>query len=56
VIAVGVLVDLNMGAEARRQIDQEWPSWEEVLARDLMPVWRALALEGRRQRKAIGAA
>ena len=29
-----------MGAEARRRIERDWPTWDDVLATDLMPVWR----------------
>lgn len=32
-----------MGQAARQQIDEEWPSWQQVLQRDLLPVWRAVA-------------
>ncbi len=34
---------VRMGEEARKHIESDWPSWEEVLARDLMPVWEAVA-------------
>lgn len=33
----------HMGQEARRHIESDWPSWAEVLAHDLIPVWRATA-------------
>ncbi len=33
---------VRLGKEARRHIEREWPSWEEVLATDLLPVWRAV--------------
>lgn len=36
-----------MGAAARRRIEADWPDWAEVLAEDLLPVWRTVA--GRRQ-------
>jgi len=32
-----------MGAAARRWVETEWPSWEQVLAEDLVPAWRAAA-------------
>jgi glycosyltransferase involved in cell wall biosynthesis len=44
-----------MGAAARRHIEEEWPTWEEVLANDLMPVWRALAQKHRVPRAAVSA-
>ncbi|MFN3476719.1 MAG: glycosyltransferase [Candidatus Methylomirabilales bacterium] len=37
----------RMGQEARKHIESEWPSWGEVLANDLIPVWRAVAKERR---------
>jgi len=33
------------GAEARKVIDEEWPSWSDVLQQDLLPVWRDLIAE-----------
>lgn len=33
----------RMGEEARKHIESEWPSWEEVLVHDLIPVWQAVA-------------
>ena len=32
-----------MGAAARRWVETEWPSWEQVLVEDLVPAWRAAA-------------
>jgi len=29
----------RVGAESRRYIEEEWPSWEEVFLSDIMPVW-----------------
>ncbi len=37
---------VRMGQEARRHIETEWPSWEEVLAQDLLPVWQTVAKKG----------
>lgn len=33
----------RMGEEARKHIESEWPSWEDVIANDLIPVWQAVA-------------
>jgi glycosyltransferase involved in cell wall biosynthesis len=33
----------TMGAAARRWVETEWPSWERVLAEDLVPAWRTAA-------------
>ncbi len=33
----------GMRAAARRWAEQRWPSWSDVLAEDLVPVWRRLA-------------
>lgn len=33
----------RMGHRARAQVENEWPSWGEVLRTDLLPVWQALA-------------
>ncbi len=33
---------LQMGARARHSIEQDWPSWAEVLDADLMRTWRAV--------------
>jgi glycosyltransferase involved in cell wall biosynthesis len=32
-----------MGQAARRWVEQDWPSWREVVGQDLVPVWRAAA-------------
>jgi glycosyltransferase involved in cell wall biosynthesis len=32
----------QMGRAARASIEQHWPSWEDVLKEDLLPVWRKL--------------
>jgi glycosyltransferase involved in cell wall biosynthesis len=34
----------RIGQAARRSIEQEQPSWEQVLAEDLMPVWERAAV------------
>ncbi len=31
-----------LGAAARRSIEERWPSWGDVLAEDLLPVWQRL--------------
>jgi len=33
----------RMGSAARRHIETAWPSWENVLQEDLMPVWARAA-------------
>jgi glycosyltransferase involved in cell wall biosynthesis len=30
----------RIGAEARRTIEDDWPSWRDVVEEDLLPVWR----------------
>ncbi len=35
------------GERARRVMERQWPSWSQVLERDLLPVWRAVALKRR---------
>ena len=37
-----------MGAEARRRIVRDWPTWGEVLTGDLLPVWQRVAGARRR--------
>ena len=32
-----------MGEEARRTIERTWPSWQQVLHEDLLPVWQFVA-------------
>lgn len=48
----------RMGAEARAQVEAHEPTWAEVLAEDLVPVWRAVAglqrLSARGPRAAAG--
>ncbi len=34
-----------MGAAARRFVEQNWPSWRQVLREDLLPVWQLVARE-----------
>ncbi|MGH9790518.1 MAG: glycosyltransferase family 4 protein, partial [Candidatus Acidiferrales bacterium] len=34
-----------LGAGARRSIETGWPSWGDVLAEDLLPIWRRVARE-----------
>jgi glycosyltransferase involved in cell wall biosynthesis len=34
-----------MGRRARRHIERHWPSWSDVLAEDLLPVWQRVARE-----------
>ena len=34
------------GARARRAVEDGWPSWADVVAEDLLPVWRAVRSEG----------
>jgi len=34
-----------LGAQARRSIETEWPSWRDVFREDLLPVWRRVARE-----------
>lgn len=36
---------LVLGAGARRSIETGWPSWGDVLAEDLLPVWQRVARE-----------
>lgn len=36
-----------MGHRARRSVENEWPSWSDVLRQDLIPVWRRVAQEKR---------
>ena len=33
----------RVGAESRRYIEEEWPSWEEVFLSEIMPVWVAVS-------------
>lgn len=33
----------SLGAQARSHIEKDWPSWEEILKKDLLPVWQKLA-------------
>lgn len=33
----------TMGEAARRHIETEWPSWDDVLQQDLLPVWERVA-------------
>ncbi len=33
----------DMGKAARSQVASAWPSWQEVLEQDLLPVWRLVA-------------
>jgi glycosyltransferase involved in cell wall biosynthesis len=33
----------QMGHAARRIIENEWPSWKQVMAEDLIPVWQRVA-------------
>jgi len=33
----------QMGQAARRIIENEWPSWKQVMAEDLIPVWQRVA-------------
>jgi len=33
----------SMGQAARRHIETTWPSWQEVLVQELLPVWQAVA-------------
>ena len=35
----------TLGAQARRSIETEWPSWRDVLREDLLPVWKRVARE-----------
>ena len=35
-----------MGEAARRQIETAWPSWDDVLREDLLPVWTRVAERG----------
>lgn len=35
----------GLGAGARRSIEATWPSWGDVLAEDLLPVWQRVARE-----------
>jgi glycosyltransferase involved in cell wall biosynthesis len=37
----------RMGAAARSCVEREWPSWEDVLLEDLLPVWEAAAAKAR---------
>jgi glycosyltransferase involved in cell wall biosynthesis len=34
-----------LAAGARRSIEEHWPSWEDVLEEDLLPVWQRVASE-----------
>ena len=34
---------VEMGRRARQSVEAEWPSWRDVLRRDLVPVWRNVA-------------
>jgi len=38
---------LEIGRNARRWIEREWPDWGEVLERDLLAAWHEAALNGR---------
>lgn len=33
----------QMGRTARRQVETDWPSWDQVLSEDLLPVWLEVA-------------
>ena len=33
----------QIGEAARKQIEAEWPTWQQVVASDLIPVWQAVA-------------
>jgi len=35
----------TLGSQARASIENDWPSWKEVLREDLLPVWRRVAAE-----------
>jgi glycosyltransferase involved in cell wall biosynthesis len=37
----------EIGRQARRWIEREWPDWSEVLERDLMAAWHEAARNGR---------
>ncbi len=36
----------RMREDARTSIEVEWPSWDDVLEEDVMPVWKAAAEAG----------
>jgi glycosyltransferase involved in cell wall biosynthesis len=38
----------RMGEAARREIEANWPSWDDVLREDLLPVWSRVAESGER--------
>jgi len=38
---------LAMGERARYSVENQWPSWRDVLRQDLVPVWQAVALKKR---------
>ncbi len=39
---------LRLGKAARQQMESSWPSWDDVLREDLLPVWKQAAREGRK--------
>ena len=43
----------TMGHSARRDIENNWPTWRQVLRQDLLPVWQAVARP--RSKRADGA-
>jgi glycosyltransferase involved in cell wall biosynthesis len=42
----------RMGQAARQRIESGWPSWEQVLAEDLLPVWSQVCRERAAARRA----
>ena len=36
---------IAMGERARRSVELEWPSWRDVLRKDLVPVWQQVAIK-----------
>jgi glycosyltransferase involved in cell wall biosynthesis len=36
---------IAMGENARQSIETRWPSWRDVLAEDLVPIWKRVARE-----------
>jgi glycosyltransferase involved in cell wall biosynthesis len=49
-VLVPLITDLSkrrgMGNQAHQQVAHHWPSWQDVLERDLLPVWKAVASRG----------